>query len=96
MMQIFDAISGKHAAYAYARSALVCLAGIGATFAMVAVGAYADSMKIGGTGLGTMESMAQVFNRSKPDAQLILTPSLGCSAPIAAVHARNGNLALRE
>jgi hypothetical protein len=30
----------------------VCLAGIGATLAMAAIGAHADSIKIGGTGTG--------------------------------------------
>jgi phosphate transport system substrate-binding protein len=64
----------------------VCLAGIGATFAMAAVGAYADSIKIGGTGtgLGAMKMMAQEFNKSRPDAQLIVTPSLGSTGAIRA------------
>jgi phosphate transport system substrate-binding protein len=65
----------------------VCLAGIGATLAMAAVGAHADSIKIGGTGagLGTMKLMAQEFNKSRPDAQLIVTPSLGSTGAIRAV-----------
>src|ERR1035437_4307335 len=65
----------------------VCLAGIGATVAMAAVGAQADSIKIGGTGtgLGTMKRMAQEFNKSRPDAQLIVTPSLGSTGAIRAV-----------
>ncbi|MFA5916455.1 MAG: substrate-binding domain-containing protein, partial [Burkholderiales bacterium] len=65
----------------------VFLAGIGATLAMAAVGAYADSIKIGGTGtgLGTMKLMAREFNKSRPDAQLIVTPSLGSTGAIRAV-----------
>ncbi len=65
----------------------VCIAGIGATFAMAAVGAHADSIKIGGTGtgLGAMKLMAQEFNKSRPDAQLIVTPSLGSTGAIRAV-----------
>ena len=63
------------------------LVAIGATFAIAAVGAHADSIKIGGTGtgLGTMKLMAQEFNKSKPDAQLIVTPSLGSTGAIRAV-----------
>lgn len=65
----------------------VCLAGISAAFAMSAVGARADSIKIGGTGtgLGTMKLMAQEFNKSRPDAKLIVTPSLGSTGAIRAV-----------
>jgi phosphate transport system substrate-binding protein len=65
----------------------VCFAGIVATFAMTAVGAHAESIKIGGTGtgLGTMKLMAQEFNKSRPDAQLIVTPSLGSTGAIRAV-----------
>jgi phosphate transport system substrate-binding protein len=65
----------------------VCFAGIGATFAMAAVGAHADSIKIGGTGtgLGAMKLMAQEFNKTRPDAQLIVTPSLGSTGAIRAV-----------
>jgi len=65
----------------------VCLAALGATFALAAVGAQADSIKIGGTGtgLGTMKLMAQEFNKSRPDAQLIVTPSLGSTGAIRAV-----------
>ena len=76
----------------------VCLAGISALFALAAVGAHADSIKIGGTGtgLGTMKWIAREFNKSRPDAQLIVTPSLGSTGAIRAVLARNGNLALRE
>lgn len=63
------------------------LAGIGAAFAMAAVGAHADSIKIGGTGtgLGAMKLMAREFNKSRPDAQLIVTPSLGSTGAIRAV-----------
>ena len=65
----------------------VCVAGIGAAFAMAAVGVHADSIKIGGTGtgLGAMKLMAQEFNKSRPDAQLIVTPSLGSTGAIRAV-----------
>lgn len=65
----------------------VCLAGIGATFVMAAAGAHADSIKIGGTGtgLGTMKLMAQEFKKSRPGAQLIVTPSLGSTGAIRAV-----------
>jgi phosphate transport system substrate-binding protein len=65
----------------------VCLAGIGAAFALAAVGAHADSIKIGGTGtgLGAMKWLAQEFNKSRPDAQLIVTPSLGSTGAIRAV-----------
>ena len=65
----------------------VCLAGIGASLAMAAVGVHADSIKIGGTGtgLGAMKLMAQEFNKSRPDAQLIVTPSLGSTGAIRAV-----------
>jgi phosphate transport system substrate-binding protein len=65
----------------------VCLAGIGATLAMAAIGAHADSIKIGGTGtgLGAMKLMAREFNKSRPDAQLIVTPSLGSTGAIRAV-----------
>lgn len=64
-----------------------CLAGISATFALAAVGSHADSIKIGGTGtgLGTMKLMTQEFNKSRPDAQLIVTPSLGSTGAIRAV-----------
>lgn len=65
----------------------VCVAGIGATFAIAAAGVHADSIKIGGTGtgLGAMKWMAQEFNKSRPDAQLIVTPSLGSTGAIRAV-----------
>ncbi len=65
----------------------VCRAGIGATLALAAVAAHADSIKIGGTGtgLGAMKLMAQEFNKSRPDAQLIVTPSLGSTGAIRAV-----------
>lgn len=65
----------------------VCLAGIGAAFAMVAVGAHADSIRIGGTGtgLGTMKRMAEEFNKARPDAQIIIAPSLGSTGAIRAI-----------
>lgn len=65
----------------------VGLAGIGATFALAAAGVHADSIKIGGTGtgLGAMKLMAQEFNKSRSDAQLIITPSLGSTGAIRAV-----------
>lgn len=65
---------------------------------MAAIGAHADSIKIGGTGtgLGAMKWMAREFNKSRPDAQLIVTPSLGSTGAIRAVLARSGNLALQE
>lgn len=57
----------------------VILLGIGALGAVAALGAPADAIKIGGTGtgLGAMKLMAQEFNKSRPGAQLIITPSLG-------------------
>ncbi len=65
----------------------VCLTAIGAMLALAAVGAHADSIKIGGTGtgLGAMKLMAQEFKNSRPDAQLIVTPSLGSTGAIRAV-----------
>lgn len=65
----------------------VCVAGIGAALALVAAGAHADSIKISGTGtgLGAMKLMAREFNKSRPDAQLIVTPSLGSTGAIRAV-----------
>ncbi len=65
----------------------LCLAGIVATFALATIGAQADSIKIGGTGtgLGAMKLMAQEFNQSRPDARLIVTPSLGSTGAIKAV-----------
>lgn len=65
----------------------VCLAGFGAAFALAAVGAHADSIKIGGTGtgLGTMKLLVREFNKSRPDAQLVVTPSLGSTGAIRAV-----------
>jgi phosphate transport system substrate-binding protein len=65
----------------------VCLAGFGAAFALAAVGAHADSIKIGGTGtgLGAMKLLAQEFNKSRPDAQLVVTASLGSTGAIRAV-----------
>ena len=63
----------------------VCVAAIVAAFALVPVGARADSIKIGGTGLGTMKLMAQEFNKYRPDAQLMVTPSLGSTGAIRAV-----------
>ncbi len=58
-----------------------------ATLAIAGVGAHADSIKIGGTGtgLGAMKLMAQEFKKSKPDAQLIVTPSLGSTGAIRGV-----------
>jgi phosphate transport system substrate-binding protein len=63
------------------------LVAIVATFAMAAVGAHADSIRIGGTGtgLGAMKLLAQEFKKSRPDAQLIVTPSLGSTGAIRAV-----------
>jgi len=65
----------------------VSLAGFGAALALAAVGAHADSIKIGGTGagLGTMKMLVQEFNKSRPDAQLVVTPSLGSTGAIRAV-----------
>lgn len=65
----------------------VCLVGIGATGVMAALGAPADAIKIGGTGtgLGSMKLMAQEFKKSRSDAQLIVTPSLGSTGAIKAV-----------
>lgn len=63
------------------------LAGIGAVLTLVALDAHADAIRIGGTGtgLGTMKLMAQEFNRSRPDAKLVVTPSLGSTGAIRAV-----------
>jgi len=65
----------------------VFLAGIGATFALATVAAHADSIKIGGTGtgLGAIKWMAQEFNKSRPDAQLTVMPSLGSTGAVRAV-----------
>ena len=65
----------------------LCLAGFGAALALAAGGAHADSIKIGGTGsgLGTMKMLVQEFNKSRPDAQLVVTPSLGSTGAIRAV-----------
>lgn len=65
----------------------LCLAGTVATFALAAAGAHAESIKIGGTGtgLGAMKLMAREFNKSRPEAQLIVTPSLGSTGAIRAV-----------
>lgn len=66
---------------------VVCRLVIGAAFSLAAVGAQADSIKIGGTGtgLGAMKWMVQEFNKSRPNAQLIVTPSLGSTGAIRAV-----------
>lgn len=63
------------------------LLGIGVLTAVAALGAPADAIKIGGTGtgLGTMKLMAQEFNKSRPGAQLMVTPSLGSTGAIKAV-----------
>ena len=65
----------------------VFLAGFGAALALAAVGAHADSIKIGGTGtgLGTMKLLVQEFKKSRPDAQLVVTSSLGSTGAIRAV-----------
>lgn len=54
---------------------------------MTGLGAQAEAIKIGGTGsgLGSMKLLAQEFNKSRPDAQLIVTPSLGSTGAIRAV-----------
>ena len=64
-----------------------CLTGFGAALTLAAGGAHADSIKIGGTGsgLGTMKMLVQEFNKSRPDAQLVVTPSLGSTGAIRAV-----------
>lgn len=63
------------------------IAGTAVAFAMAAMGAQADTLKIGGTGtgLGTMKLMAREFSKSRPDAQLIVMPSLGSTGGIRAV-----------
>lgn len=65
----------------------VCLAGGGAILLATALAAPAEAIKIGGTGtgLGSMKLLAQEFNRVRPDAQLIVTPSLGSTGAIRAV-----------
>lgn len=65
----------------------VFLLGIGALGAVAVLGAPADAIKIGGTGtgLGAMKLMAREFNKSRPTAQLIVTPSLGSTGAIKAV-----------
>ncbi len=84
-MRTFSAIVAKYGARK--RRTLVCLAGFSAAFALAAAGAHADSIKIGGTGtgLGTMKLMAREFGKSRPHAQLIVTPSLGSTGAIKAV-----------
>jgi phosphate transport system substrate-binding protein len=54
---------------------------------LLAFGARADSIKIGGTGtwLGTMKLMVQEFNKSRPGENLTVLPSLGSSGAIRAV-----------
>lgn len=65
----------------------VFLLGIGALGAVAALGAPTNAIKIGGTGtgLGAMKLMAQEFKKSRPDAQLMVTPSLGSTGAIRAV-----------
>lgn len=72
----------------------IFIAWIGATSAVSPVSAHADSIKIGGTGtgLGTMKLMAQEFKRSRPDANLIVMPSLGSTGAIRAAVA--GDIAI--
>ena len=64
-----------------------CLAGSGAILLMTTLAVQADAIKIGGTGtgLGAMKLLAQEFKKSHPDAQLIVTPSLGSTGAIKAV-----------
>ena len=64
-----------------------CFATIGAVCAFAMVSAHADSIKIGGTGtaLGSIKLLAQEFKRLRPEAQLIVTPSLGSTGAIRAV-----------
>ncbi len=65
----------------------VCLAGSGAILLMTTLAVQAEAIKIGGTGtgLGAMKLLAQEFKKSHPDAQLIVTPSLGSTGAIKAV-----------
>jgi len=62
-------------------------AGFGTALALAAVGAQADLIRIGGTGtgLGAMKLLAQEFKKSRPDAQLVVTSSLGSTGAIRAV-----------
>jgi phosphate transport system substrate-binding protein len=71
----------------FKRFQAVCLAGFGAACALTGGAAHADSIRIGGTGagLGAMKLLAQEFNKSRADAQLIVTPSLGSNGAIRAV-----------
>lgn len=65
----------------------VCLAGSGAILLLTTLAVQADAIKIGGTGtgLGAMKLLAQEFNKSRPDAQLLVMPSLGSTGAIKAV-----------
>jgi len=64
-----------------------CFATIATVCAFAMLSAHADSIKIGGTGtaLGSIKLLAQEFKRSRPEAQLIITPSLGSTGAIRAV-----------
>jgi|APCry1669189241_1035207.scaffolds.fasta_scaffold09292_2 phosphate transport system substrate-binding protein len=75
------------ALYFFRQFRAACMATIGTVCAFAMVCAHADSIKIGGTGtaLGSIKLLAQEFNRLKPEAQLIITPSLGSTGAIRAV-----------
>lgn len=77
----------RSAQHRFTRLHRLCLAGIGATLSLIALGAQTDSIRIGGTGtgLGTMKLMAREFSKSRPGAQLVVTPSLGSTGAIRAV-----------
>ncbi len=69
------------------RRAIGALLGSAALCFACATGARAESIKIGGTGtgLGTMKRVAQEFGKRRPQAQLIITPSLGSTGAIKSV-----------
>jgi phosphate transport system substrate-binding protein len=75
------------APYFFRQFHAACIATIGTVCAFAMVCAHADSIKIGGTGtaLGSIKLLAQEFKRSRPEAQLIVTPSLGSTGAIRAV-----------
>lgn len=79
--------AARLAPYFFQQFRAACFATIGTVCAFAMLSAHADSIKIGGTGtaLGSIKLLAQEFKRSRPEAQLIVTPSLGSTGAIRAV-----------
>ena len=75
------------APYFFRQIHAACTAIIVVACALAMTSAQASAIKIGGTGtaLGSIKLLAQEFNRSRPEAQLIITPSLGSTGAIRAV-----------